>query len=149
MAGGGGGEQARAPCHSVPQESHWAHIQSTAARKTLLLGQIKLAVLNLFQLATARLKVPVNVALEDTEAQLDTVSTALSPGQWGWGTRWDIHVPRWLWHQGPCPRRCCSTCRTWLPSVLSCALGSRGCPPDACPTLPACARCMMGVPGCP
>ncbi|NWH44399.1 CC42M protein, partial [Fregata magnificens] len=60
--------------HDVLQgESHWAHIQSTAAQKTLLLGQIKLAVLNLFQLATARLKVPVDVALEDTEAQLDMV----------------------------------------------------------------------------
>ncbi|XP_064322228.1 cilia- and flagella-associated protein 73 isoform X2 [Phalacrocorax carbo] len=55
------------------QESRWAHIQSTAAQKTLLLGQIKLAVLNLFQLATTRLKVPMDVALEDTEAQLDTV----------------------------------------------------------------------------
>ncbi|NWS54530.1 CCD42 protein, partial [Chunga burmeisteri] len=60
--------------HDVLQgESCWAHVQSTAAQKTLLLGQIKLAVLNLFQLATARLKVPGDVALEDTEAQLDTV----------------------------------------------------------------------------
>ncbi|NXS39736.1 CC42M protein, partial [Balaeniceps rex] len=60
--------------HDVLQEeSHWAHVQSTAAQKTLLLGQIKLAVLNLFQLATAWLKVPGDVALEDTEAQLDTV----------------------------------------------------------------------------
>ncbi|KAM6193426.1 LOW QUALITY PROTEIN: cilia- and flagella-associated protein 73 [Sarcoramphus papa] len=54
-------------------ESCWAHIQSTATQKTLLLGQIKLAVLNLFQLVTTRLKVPADVALEDTEAQLDTV----------------------------------------------------------------------------
>ncbi|XP_069651400.1 cilia- and flagella-associated protein 73 isoform X2 [Haliaeetus albicilla] len=60
--------------HDVLQgESHWAHVQSTATQKTLLLGQIKLAVLNLFQLATARLEVPMDVALEDTEAQLDTV----------------------------------------------------------------------------
>ncbi|NWI69628.1 CC42M protein, partial [Todus mexicanus] len=55
------------------EESCWAHIQSTAAQKTLLLGQIKLAVLNLFQLSTARLQVPADVALEDAEAQLDTV----------------------------------------------------------------------------
>ncbi|KAM6297913.1 cilia- and flagella-associated protein 73 [Aegotheles albertisi] len=54
-------------------ESRWAHVQSVATQKTLLLGQIKLAVLNLFQLATAWLKVPTDVALEDTEAQLDTV----------------------------------------------------------------------------
>ncbi|NXV86628.1 CC42M protein, partial [Calonectris borealis] len=60
--------------HDVLQrESCWAHVQSTAAQKTLLLGQIKLAVLNLFQLATARLKVATDVALEDTEAQLDMV----------------------------------------------------------------------------
>ncbi|KAM9281825.1 cilia- and flagella-associated protein 73 [Morus bassanus] len=66
--------QLEAARHNVLQgESCWAHIQSTAAQKTLLLGQIKLAVLNLFQLATAQLKVPVDVALEDTEAQLDTV----------------------------------------------------------------------------
>ncbi|NXS56445.1 CC42M protein, partial [Brachypteracias leptosomus] len=60
--------------HDVLQgESHWAQIQSTATQKTLLLGQIKLAVLNLFQLVTARLEVPVDVALEDTESQLDMV----------------------------------------------------------------------------
>ncbi|NXP05782.1 CC42M protein, partial [Thinocorus orbignyianus] len=58
---------------ALQQESHWAHLQSTGTQKTLLLGQIKLAVLNLFQLATTRLKVPTDVALEDTEAQLDTV----------------------------------------------------------------------------
>ncbi|KAM9371547.1 cilia- and flagella-associated protein 73 [Phaethornis superciliosus] len=62
----------------LQEESHWAHIQSVATQKTLLLGQIKLAVLNLFQLTTARLKVPVDMALEDTEAQLDT--PPLSPG---------------------------------------------------------------------
>ncbi|XP_010573920.1 PREDICTED: coiled-coil domain-containing protein 42B [Haliaeetus leucocephalus] len=78
--------------HDVLQgESHWAHVQSTATQKTLLLGQIKLAVLNLFQLATARLEVPTDVALEDTEAQLDTVSAALSPEQRGWEGHGDIH----------------------------------------------------------
>ncbi|XP_062487159.1 cilia- and flagella-associated protein 73 [Pezoporus occidentalis] len=54
-------------------ESCWAHAQSTATEKTLLLAQIKLAVLNLFHLTTAPLKVCTDVALEDTEAQLDTV----------------------------------------------------------------------------
>ncbi|NXD82521.1 CC42M protein, partial [Halcyon senegalensis] len=57
----------------LQEESRWAHLQSTAAQKPLLLGQIKLAVLNLYQLTTARLQVPPDVALEDTEAQLDTV----------------------------------------------------------------------------
>ncbi|NXL31163.1 CC42M protein, partial [Glaucidium brasilianum] len=58
-------------------ESRWAHIQSTATQKTQLLGQVKLAVLNLFQLATARLEVPAGVALEDSEAQLDMVLLCL------------------------------------------------------------------------
>ncbi|XP_075625952.1 cilia- and flagella-associated protein 73 isoform X3 [Balearica regulorum gibbericeps] len=66
--------QLEAARHDVLQgESHWAHVQGTAAQKTLLLGQVKLAVLNLFQLATTRLEVLTDVALEDTEAQLDTV----------------------------------------------------------------------------
>ncbi|NWU80543.1 CCD42 protein, partial [Onychorhynchus coronatus] len=54
-------------------ESYWAHVQTTATQKTQQLGQIKLAVLNLFQLSTARLRIPMDVALEDTEAQLDMV----------------------------------------------------------------------------
>ncbi|NXG14139.1 CCD42 protein, partial [Grallaria varia] len=54
-------------------ESRWAHVQSMATQKTLLLGQIKLAVLNLFQLSTAQLRIPMDVALEDSEAQLDMV----------------------------------------------------------------------------
>ncbi|XP_054075766.1 cilia- and flagella-associated protein 73 [Rissa tridactyla] len=86
--------------HDVLQEeSCWAHIQSAVTQKTLLLGQIKLAVLNLFQLATARLNVPADVALEDTEAQLDTVSAALCRG--AGGTHEDIHIPGRLWHQAP------------------------------------------------
>ncbi|NXI46239.1 CC42M protein, partial [Galbula dea] len=60
--------------HDVLQEeSQWAHVQSMAIQKTQLLGQLKLAVLNLFQLVSVRLNVPTDVALEDTEAQLDTV----------------------------------------------------------------------------
>ncbi|NXY25851.1 CCD42 protein, partial [Atrichornis clamosus] len=57
----------------IQWESCWAKIQSTATQKTLLLGQIKLAVLNLFQLTTAWLRIPRDVALEDTKAQLDMV----------------------------------------------------------------------------
>lgn len=40
-------------------------------QKTLLLAQIKLAVLNLFQLTTAQLRIPTDRAQEDTKAQLD------------------------------------------------------------------------------
>ncbi|XP_057892823.1 cilia- and flagella-associated protein 73 isoform X3 [Melospiza georgiana] len=53
-------------------ESCWTHIQSTATQKTLLLGQIKLAVLNLFQQTTAQLRILTDRA-QDTKAQLDTV----------------------------------------------------------------------------
>ncbi|NXM11383.1 CC42M protein, partial [Ploceus nigricollis] len=52
-------------------ESCWTNIQSTAIQKTLLLGQIKLAVLNLFQQATAQLRIPTDRGQEDTKAQLD------------------------------------------------------------------------------
>ncbi|NXH53807.1 CC42M protein, partial [Rhabdornis inornatus] len=54
-------------------ESCWNHIQSTAIQKNLLLGQIKLAVLNLFQQTTAQLRIPTDRAQEDTKAQLDMV----------------------------------------------------------------------------
>lgn len=80
------------------QESCWAHAQSMATEKTLLLAQIKLAVLNLFHLATAPLKVQADVGLEDTEAQLDTVSAASPPGR---GTRgWSC--PRMAVASGSC-----------------------------------------------
>ncbi|NXU69966.1 CC42M protein, partial [Horornis vulcanius] len=54
-------------------ESCWTHIQSTDIQKTLLLGQIKLAVLNLFQQTAAQLRIPTDRAQEDTKAQLDMV----------------------------------------------------------------------------
>ncbi|NXQ43098.1 CC42M protein, partial [Catharus fuscescens] len=61
-----------AACQDVLQwESHWNHIQSTAIQKSLLLEQIKLAVLNLFQQTTAQLRIPKDRAQEDTKAQLD------------------------------------------------------------------------------
>eukprot|EP00075_Anas_platyrhynchos_P036860 XP_027326113.1 cilia- and flagella-associated protein 73 isoform X2 [Anas platyrhynchos] len=64
--------------HDVFQgESCWTQIQSAAAHKALLLGQIRMAVLSLFQLATKHLRVPRDVALEDTETQLDMVLLCL------------------------------------------------------------------------
>nr|XP_038043174.1 cilia- and flagella-associated protein 73 isoform X1 [Anas platyrhynchos]XP_038043175.1 cilia- and flagella-associated protein 73 isoform X1 [Anas platyrhynchos] len=64
--------------HDVLQgESCWTQIQSAAAHKALLLGQIRMAVLSLFQLATKHLRVPRDVALEDTETQLDMVLLCL------------------------------------------------------------------------
>lgn len=58
---------------SAPQESRWAHIQNTAAKKTLLLGTIKMATLNLFQTVSKQLKESSLVSLEDTHKQLDMV----------------------------------------------------------------------------
>ncbi|XP_019476700.1 cilia- and flagella-associated protein 73 isoform X2 [Meleagris gallopavo] len=93
-------------------ESHRAQLEGVAAQKTLLLGQIQMAVLSLFQLATTRLEVPKDVALGDTEAQLDVVSVAKQPRGWkGRGWPCDTEARR--------VPSCCSACRTSLPSVLS------------------------------
>uniref|UniRef100_A0A8C6GRQ9 Coiled-coil domain containing 42 n=1 Tax=Mus spicilegus TaxID=10103 RepID=A0A8C6GRQ9_MUSSI len=54
-------------------ESRWAHIQNTAAKKTLLLGTIKMATLNLFQIVSKQLKESTQVSLEDTHKQLDMI----------------------------------------------------------------------------
>ncbi|XP_004684658.1 PREDICTED: coiled-coil domain-containing protein 42A isoform X2 [Condylura cristata] len=55
------------------EESRWAHIQNTAAKKTLLLGTIKMATLNLFQIVSKQMKETTTVSLEDTHKQLDMI----------------------------------------------------------------------------
>uniref|UniRef100_A0A8C2VHQ8 Coiled-coil domain containing 42 n=1 Tax=Chinchilla lanigera TaxID=34839 RepID=A0A8C2VHQ8_CHILA len=55
------------------EESRWAHIQNTAAKKTLLLGTIKMATLNLFQIVSKQLKEASQVSVEDTHKQLDMI----------------------------------------------------------------------------
>ncbi|XP_015280779.1 PREDICTED: coiled-coil domain-containing protein 42B [Gekko japonicus] len=68
-------EQAQIRVHEG--ESVWNRIQNTAAEKTLEVGQIKLAALNLFQMVAKHRKLPANVAQEDTEAQLDAVKLCM------------------------------------------------------------------------
>ncbi|PNI58670.1 CCDC42 isoform 1 [Pan troglodytes] len=63
----------RARSNVIFWESRWAHIQNTAAKKTLLLGTIKMATLNLFQIVSKHLKEVTEVALEDTHKQLDMI----------------------------------------------------------------------------
>ncbi|EFB18782.1 hypothetical protein PANDA_010052, partial [Ailuropoda melanoleuca] len=63
----------RARSDVIVWESRWAHIQNTAAKKTLLLGTIKMATLNLFQIVSKQLKETTTVSLEDTHRQLDMV----------------------------------------------------------------------------
>uniref|UniRef100_A0ABI7Z143 DUF4200 domain-containing protein n=1 Tax=Felis catus TaxID=9685 RepID=A0ABI7Z143_FELCA len=63
----------RARSDVIVWESRWAHIQNTAAKKTLLLGTIKMAALNLFQIVSKQLKETAAVSLEDTHKQLDMV----------------------------------------------------------------------------
>ncbi|XP_038606463.1 coiled-coil domain-containing protein 42 isoform X2 [Tachyglossus aculeatus] len=63
----------RARSDVIIWESRWAHIQNTAAKKTLLLGTIKMATLNLFQIVSKQLKETTSVPVEDTHKQLDMI----------------------------------------------------------------------------
>uniref|UniRef100_A0A8D0GJN0 Coiled-coil domain containing 42 n=1 Tax=Sphenodon punctatus TaxID=8508 RepID=A0A8D0GJN0_SPHPU len=55
----------------ISEESRWAHIQNTAAKKTLMLGTIKMATLNLFQSIGKQMKETMVVPVEDTHKQLE------------------------------------------------------------------------------
>ena len=57
------------------RDSEWTRIQTTAARKTLLLGQIKMATHNLYALMYKHLqrKIPLTHEAEDTMLQLGKV----------------------------------------------------------------------------
>uniref|UniRef100_A0A8D0GJK1 Coiled-coil domain containing 42 n=1 Tax=Sphenodon punctatus TaxID=8508 RepID=A0A8D0GJK1_SPHPU len=61
----------RARSEVIVWESRWAHIQNTAAKKTLMLGTIKMATLNLFQSIGKQMKETMVVPVEDTHKQLE------------------------------------------------------------------------------
>ncbi|XP_063752714.1 LOW QUALITY PROTEIN: coiled-coil domain-containing protein 42 homolog [Eleginops maclovinus] len=54
-------------------ETKWNHIQETASKKTLLLGQIKMATLNLYEMTCQEKKGEEVVDINLTEKQLDMV----------------------------------------------------------------------------
>ncbi|XP_073321817.1 coiled-coil domain-containing protein 42 homolog [Pagrus major] len=54
-------------------ERKWNHIQETAAMKTLLLGKVKIATLNLYEMIDDEVKGEEGVDVNDTETQLDKV----------------------------------------------------------------------------
>ncbi|KAK0142063.1 Coiled-coil domain-containing protein 42 [Merluccius polli] len=54
-------------------ESKWTHIQNTAAKETLLLGQIKTVTLNLFHMTGGEVGEEHGVEIDDTETQLDRI----------------------------------------------------------------------------
>lgn len=58
---------------AVKWESQWTHIKNTAAKKTLLLGRIKMATHNLFMLVNRQLK--TTTVIENTERQLEKIQT--------------------------------------------------------------------------
>ncbi|XP_072553562.1 coiled-coil domain-containing protein 42-like [Salminus brasiliensis] len=71
-------DKAQAEC--MVWESKWAHVQNTAAQKTLLLGTIKMAILNIYQMVCKRAKGTgeVPIAPEDALKLLNKIQTCLS-----------------------------------------------------------------------
>ncbi|XP_050407999.1 coiled-coil domain-containing protein 42 homolog isoform X1 [Patella vulgata] len=63
----------KAQSEAVKWESKWTHIKNTAAKKTLLLGRIKMATHNLHQLVKKHQKQPPTDQVEETSEQLNQI----------------------------------------------------------------------------
>ncbi|XP_035513998.1 coiled-coil domain-containing protein 42 homolog [Morone saxatilis] len=66
-------ELERTRSEALTWERKWNHIQETAAKKTLLLGQIKMATLNLYGMTEDEVEGEEGVDVNDTDKQLDKV----------------------------------------------------------------------------
>merc|ERR1719228_2928000 len=64
----------QAQSNAVKWESKWTHIQNTAAKKTLLLGRIKIATHNLYQLVCKHSKGSIQSS-DNTVVQLERIQT--------------------------------------------------------------------------
>jgi len=67
------GDLDKAKSRTVHLESNWNQIQTTAASKTLELGRIRMATLNLFSLVNTQLKIG-GVTETDSDSQLEKIS---------------------------------------------------------------------------
>ncbi|XP_051278826.1 coiled-coil domain-containing protein 42 homolog [Dicentrarchus labrax] len=66
-------ELERTRSEALTWERKWNHVQETAAKKTLLLGQIKMATLNLYGMTEDEVEGEEGVDVNDTDKQLDKV----------------------------------------------------------------------------
>lgn len=65
--------------HLSSQETRWDDIQNTIAKKTLKLGTIKMAILNLFQCVSTQLKANLSMPADDSHRQLNMVEPSQTP----------------------------------------------------------------------
>ncbi|XP_026000431.1 coiled-coil domain-containing protein 42 homolog [Astatotilapia calliptera] len=64
-------ELEKTQAEALTWEQKWNHIQETAAKKTLQLGKIKMAILNLYEMTAGAIGEKEGVDMNDTETQLN------------------------------------------------------------------------------
>lgn len=69
-------------CPVFIQEKKWNNIQETATKKTLKLGQIKMSILNLYEMTGGQIGGEEGVDVNDTEKQLEQVCTFTEQRRW-------------------------------------------------------------------